>query len=283
MSLPIFYRPEMSVAGLDSYSPSAGKPAAFMEMVLANFPATQVESFEPVTREDLCRVHERRYVDGVFSGAIVNGFGNKDPRVPEACLYTVGSMVAATEHAVRTQKITCSPTSGFHHAGYDYGGGYCTFNGLMVAAAIYLERHPQSRVGILDLDFHYGDGTESILKRMPALAAQIIHHTSGKYFHEEDEPLKFFAWLNGAIESINAFDCDVVMYQAGADMHRDDPLGGLLDDADMARRDRMVFSGLEAPVAWNLAGGYQTDERGRIAPVLLLHRLTLDLCLSQAE
>jgi acetoin utilization deacetylase AcuC-like enzyme len=51
-----------------------------------------------------------------------------------------------------------------------------------------------------------------------------------------------------------------VLYQAGADPHVDDPLGGFLTTAQLAERDRQVFAGLQAqgiPTAWDLAGGYQ--------------------------
>lgn len=275
MSGPIYYHPEMSVPDNNSFSPSAGKPAAFMELVRSRGPTTQFKSFKPIHQEDLHLVHDRAYVDSVFDGTTLNGFENRDPRVPQSCLYTVGSLVAATLFAGLTSQRVCSPTSGFHHAGYSYGGGYCTFNGLMVAAAKFIQAHPGARVGILDCDFHYGDGTADILKRKPELASQIIHHTSGRFFHEGDEPLEFFAWLHGAIEQINVFDCDVVLYQAGADMHIDDPLGGLLDDEEMALRDRTVFTGFKCGLVWTLAGGYRLDNKGGIAPVLATHRRTL--------
>lgn len=53
--------------------------------------------------------------------------------------------------------------------------------------------------------------------------------------------------------------CDIVLYQAGADPHIDDSLGGFLTTEQMAERDVQVFKGLKdrgAPVAWVLAGGY---------------------------
>jgi acetoin utilization deacetylase AcuC-like enzyme len=68
-----------------------------------------------------------------------------------------------------------------------------------------------------------------------------------------------------------------VLYQAGADAHIDDPLGGLLSNRDLSRRDRRVFKVLasnQIPVAWNLAGGYQRDRSGSIEPVLAIHRNT---------
>ena len=41
-------------------------------------------------------------------------------------------MIAATRQAI-IDGIACSPSSGFHHAGFDYNGAFCTFNGLLVA------------------------------------------------------------------------------------------------------------------------------------------------------
>ena len=177
---PFFYDPRQSVPGLDSFSPSAGKPARFMALADHHYRTTPVLPVIPVTREDLCLVHDRDYVDGVFAGTIDNGFGNRDPRVPESCLWTVGSLVTAALYAPTTPLAVCSPTSGFHHAGYAHGGGYCTFNGLMVAAAKFIQAHPGAKVGILDCDFHYGDGTADILRRKPELAKHVVHHTSGK-------------------------------------------------------------------------------------------------------
>lgn len=275
MPYPIFYRPEMSIKNVDPFCESAGKPAEFMDMIRTRGPAAPIFSFNPVTKEDLYLVHDRTYVDGVFEGTTLNGFENRDMRVVQACLYTVGSLVAATNFAGNTSQQACSPSSGFHHAGYGWGGGYCTFNGLMVAAAKFLQTHPTAKIGILDCDFHYGDGTADILRRKPELARRVCHQTSGRFFHDGDEPLEFFAWLHGAIEELNRFGCDVVIYQAGADMHIKDPLGGLLDDAEMALRDRMVFTEVRGGLVWNLAGGYRKDGKGGIGPVLETHRRTL--------
>lgn len=49
----------------------------------------------------------------------------------------------------------------------------------------------------------------------------------------------------------------------------------------LARRDRIVFEAAKQaglPLAWNLAGGYQRDDAGTIAPVLDVHRNTMRAC-----
>lgn len=50
-------------------------------------------------------------------------------------------------------------------------------------------------------------------------------------------------------------DCDVVIYQAGTDPCRRDPLGGQLSLVQLGERESRVFNDLKN-VAWNLAGGY---------------------------
>ncbi|MBK7005541.1 MAG: hypothetical protein IPH37_10705 [Burkholderiales bacterium] len=75
---------------------------------------------------------------------------------------------------------------------------------------------------------------------------------------------------------------DLVLYQAGADIHVNDPLGGILTTEQMKQRDRTIFNGCitrRIPLVWNLAGGYQRDLNGTIAPVLSLHRNTMHQCL----
>jgi acetoin utilization deacetylase AcuC-like enzyme len=80
-----------------------------------------------------------RYVRDVLSLRTSNGFGTVSEAVAESLRWTSGSFVAAAMHAWRSGRIACSPTSGFHHAKYASGGGFCTFNGLMLAA-----EHPRS-------------------------------------------------------------------------------------------------------------------------------------------
>lgn len=273
---PIYYDPRQSISGVQSFSPSAGKPARFMELMLHYYRPLPVVGFQPATREDLCLVHDPAHVAAVFGGETANGFGNRDPRVPDACLWTVGSIVAAALAAPTQRQAVCSPTSGFHHAGYAFSDGYCTFNGLMVAAAKFIQSHPGSKVGILDCDFHYGNGTDDILKRLPELGKQVVHHTAGRYFCPEGQAIEFFHWLGEAIDDLNQQGVGLVLYQAGADMHVADPLGGLLDTAEMRKRDRMVIRGVRAPLVWNLAGGYQPgNDAPEDDPVLQLHRQTM--------
>lgn len=276
--MKIFFRPEQTAANTSSYSPSAAKPALVVQDWLTKGLAmpTDITDFEPVSRADLSLAHDRRYVDGVLDLDLRNGFNNRDPGVAASLPYTSGSMLAAAEHAVLHRTVTCSPTSGFHHAGYDGGEGFCTFNGLMVTAIKLKQQGLVHRVGILDCDAHYGNGTADIIERLGI--RWVVHRTIGERFRDRDDVGRdartFRTWLLQSIEAMSR--CDLVLYQAGADPHIRDPLGGILTDEEMAWRDETVFAHFaDRALAWNLAGGYQRDEQGGIEPVLRLHRITM--------
>ena len=145
----------------------------------------------------------------------------------------------------------------------------------MVTAAALLAEGRVSKVGILDCDEHWGNGTHDIIERLQ-LNEEVVHYSP---CFEFGRPLKAEAFLARIPKLLEKFvDCDLVLYQAGADPHIDDPLGGWLTTDQLYRRDHAVFETLrkmEIPVAWNLAGGYQRDESGGIRPVLDIHDNTM--------
>ena len=278
--MKVFYRPEQ-VGPAQHSSPSAHKPRLVVDDWIRVFGgAIEIKSFEPLTETQIARAHQREFVKGVLTGTISNGFGNRDSRVADSLPFTSGSMLAAAEYAVLHNEVVCSPTSGFHHAEYRRSGGYCTFNGLMVTALAMKGAGLVNRVAILDCDAHYGNGTDSIIN---ALGVDWIeHHTQGREFSLAHNAANgaYERWLDAAIEKCKG--CDLILYQAGADPHIDDPLGGILTTAQMVARDRRVFEQLgHLPLVWNLAGGYQVvagaTEAEQIEPVLALHRETARL------
>lgn len=247
--IPVFYRPEQSCDDAVRVSPSAGKPALVMADWRSNSSISnhiEVNSFEPASTQAFYAAHSRTYVDGILSCQRANGFGSKSQNIAASLRYTTGSMIAAATHVLSNKvvgfNVAVSPTSGFHHAGYSDGGGFCTFNGLMATAIHVHSLGLAKKILIVDMDQHYGDGT------------------------------------------IQQQQYDLVLYQAGADIHVDDPLGGLLTTDQMKQRDISIFSNcarLQIPLVWNLAGGYQRDDKGGIEPVLALHRNTMLVCIGE--
>jgi acetoin utilization deacetylase AcuC-like enzyme len=271
-SIPVFYSESM-LAETDSFSPSAGKPREVVgAWRSAKLPIT-VNTFVPASFSDLCLAHDPAYVRGILSGELANGFGDTSLEVARSLPYTSGAMMAAASVALELG-CACAPVSGFHHAGYDSAGGYCTFNGLMVTAESLLRSGRVRRVLILDCDMHYGDGTEAIVARL-GRDGVVENATFGRWFHQ---PRQASAYLTRLRETVARFgEFDLVLYQAGADVHVDDPLGGVLSTDEMIVRDRVVFEAARAsatPIAWNLAGGYQEP----LAKVVALHVNTMREC-----
>jgi acetoin utilization deacetylase AcuC-like enzyme len=145
----------------------------------------------------------------------------------------------------------------------------------MVTALKLKSQGLMRRIGILDCDQHFGDGTDHIIERLRA-GDWVRHVSAGRHYKREAR-----TFLQGLPAFMQGFaDCDVLLYQAGADPHVDDPLGGYLDDDQLARRDAIVFAHahrLGIPIAWNLAGGYQQPLRN----VLDIHDRTMAACVRE--
>lgn len=284
MTIPIFYDPAQNATEALP-SPSAAKPRHVVQSWLDLGLPIELRSFKPVTTKDLCRVHAPRYVNAVLTLREANGFGTRSEEVAKSLRWTSGSFVAAAEHALASGRVACSPTSGFHHAEYASGGGYCTFNGLMVAADRLLRAGARA-IGILDCDAHYGNGTVDILDRVSVFEGRVEHFTRNHPDYGVNAT-RFLGALEGLLRAWKERGVRVVLYQAGADPHLDDPLGGFLTTEQLRERDRIVFTTcarLGLPVAWNLAGGYQERPAAtfaaRLRPVLDLHDNTMRECVS---
>ena len=276
-NLHVFYNPNQSVSSNKSFSPSAGKPEHVVRMFLENPRVKVVGDWNPLTPDQMSIAHDTKFVNDVLNGVRKNGFGNTSPAVANSLGYTTGSFFNAALFALENNTVAMSPTSGFHHSHYDNCHGFCTFNGLMIAAFLLWRDHNISRVGIIDFDAHYGDGTENIIKTFKGARKVVEHLTFGGL---ELRGTDFNKWLDGLEATlVRQFrDCDILFYQAGADPHIDDPLGGYLTTEQMKRRDEIVFKvakALKKPIVWNLAGGYQDP----LQKVLDLHKNTLNACL----
>ena len=274
--ISVFYSDAMAAQN-QSFSPSAAKPRLAVQDWLAHHLPINVVQPEPVTVAQLSLAHNQQFVEAVLGLQQANGFGNKSEDVARSLPYTTGAFLSAARAAI-TEGVTCASVSGFHHAGYNFGGGFCTFNGLMVAALQLKEEKLVRNVGILDLDMHYGNGTQDIIDTKNA--SSWIKHWSKSVRPSQAESL--LDSLPKLIEDTFA-GVDLLMYQAGADSHVDDPLGGYLTTEQMRRRDRIVFTEckkLGIPVVWDLAGGYQQASDGSIDAVLELHRATMQECVA---
>jgi acetoin utilization deacetylase AcuC-like enzyme len=250
----VFYTERM-VADAQSFSPSARKPRAVLASWLRRFPV--LELVEPIaaTVEQLCLAHDPDYVRGVLSLRRSNGFGNRLPEVAESLPWTNGAMLSAARAAL-IDGCAVAPVAGFHHACYAQGGGFCTFNGLMVTAGTLHREKLLRRMGILDFDQHYGNGTTDIIRELGA--NWVEHYSAGAWWEHAEEAERFLDEIPSIMKRFG--NCELLLYQPGADPHINDPLGGWLTTPQLRERDRRVFAACKRmglPIAWNLAGGYQ--------------------------
>lgn len=282
-TIPVFYEECMLADQAGStLSPSSSKPRFVLQSWIEQEYPIEIRPIEPVSVEDLSRAHAPSFVRRVLACERDNGFSNRLPQVAASLPYTSGAMLCAAKEALANGAVAVAPTSGFHHAGYNSAEGFCTFNGLMVAA-LALRAVPGQwnlRIGILDIDQHYGNGTDDILGRMWSAERDLTpHYTVGAARYQSRDAV---AWLNVLPDLVDEMfgDCDLVLYQAGADPHVDDPFGGFLTTEQLHERDQIVFRVLHArrvPVAWNLAGGYQSPLR----KVLDIHDNTMQACVRE--
>jgi acetoin utilization deacetylase AcuC-like enzyme len=283
-----FYHPGFAAPIGERHIMPIRKFALVAEGLKSNANVRLVEP-KPVTEEDLRRVHTPEYINAVRTGtpralAQSQKFSWSPELFPSVSL-TSGGCVAAARQALR-DGISAALVSGFHHAHADHGEGFCTFNGLVVAAEALKDSGEIQSIAIIDLDLHYGNGTASLAATRPYVTVLSIYgsdyHENQDYQdvrirHHEDGVNHFSVTLPAECEgkTLNATldehlptllkfgKPDLLLFQAGADPLKDDPYSPLaLTHDDLFDRDRRVFEFAKAhglPIAWVLAGGYTRD------------------------
>jgi acetoin utilization deacetylase AcuC-like enzyme len=196
-----------------------------------------------------------------------------------------GGAVAAARAALRSG-CAGALASGLHHARRAHGAGFCTFNGIALAALAAFDAGAK-RVLVLDLDAHCGGGTDELIGRHPAV--RILDIAVDAFDRYEPAPgntldvvasaSDYLVTLESRLQALEGEHFDLCLYNAGMDPHEGCPVGGMagIDARLLARRERRVFEWARArslPIAFVLAGGYVgpgLDQEQLVA----LHRLTL--------
>ena len=165
---------------------------------------------------------------------------------------------------------------GTHHAHYDHGFGFCVFNDLAYTAIRLIKEKLVKQVLILDLDVHQGDGTIDICHKYSSIYTCSMHSETnfpydkkqgcmdiGLPSHIEDH--EYLNKLEETLEKIKQhITPEIVLYDAGVDVFRDDKLGNLKVSLEGIRqRDLIVldhYRKLNTPVATVIGGGYSKDK-----------------------
>ncbi|HWI44661.1 MAG TPA: hypothetical protein VNT12_00730, partial [Rubrobacter sp.] len=120
----------------------------------------------PAEREALTAVHDQAYLDNLREMSVTGGgYLSLDTAVGvgswEAASLASGAACSAVESAIAGETAFAVARPPGHHAGRDYGMGFCLTNHAAVAAGHVLSRGLE-RVAILDWDVHHGNGTQDI-------------------------------------------------------------------------------------------------------------------------
>lgn len=275
-------------------------------------------------RTPIERVHEQAYIDflescwhewtaaGFKGEAIANIWPSREmrtDRVPDHIEGKLGyyalaaetSIGAGTWEAARAsvdvaltgqQLIASGEASAFalcrppgHHATKDTFGGYCYFNNAAISAQASLDQGG-SRIAILDIDFHHGNGTQSIFYDRSDVIYLSIHGRPEDafpyYLGYSDEtgsgagqgfnfnyPMKAGTgtedWLDAlsiAIKNIARLGADMLVVSLGVDAFELDPISTFrLKSTDFLRCGEEISS-IGLPTLFAMEGGYAIEAIG---------------------
>ncbi len=232
----------------------------------------------PCSNETLMRAHSENYIKNVKNKSLdiriikKIGFPLVDSVIQRSLVATGGTVLASK--LAKDNRLACNTAGGSHHANYDEGAGYCVFNDVAVAAQYLLNKDLASKILIVDLDVHQGNGNSDIFRNNKNVFTFSMHSKSNypakKSISDLDielednmEDEKYLTLLKTYLNKLNKYNFDYVFYIAGVDIHFNDRLGKLkITDDGIKKRDELVtenFYAKRIPLCGVLGGGYNKD------------------------
>lgn len=171
--------------------------------------------------------------------------------------------------------IAFNIAGGTHHAFSDRGEAFCMLNDQAIGAHYLLDNKLATKILIIDLDVHQGNGTAQIFRNNTNVFTFSMHGKTNYPFKKEISDLdialddntddeKYLSILNEILpQLIRREKPDFIFYLAGVDILKTDKLGKLGCSIDgCKKRDEIVLSHckkLEIPVQVSMGGGYSPD------------------------
>jgi len=207
------------------------------------------------------------------------------PQTWRSALRSTHSAVAATDHVASTHGMAyalCRPSG--HHAHRDRAGGFCYLNSSAAAASRLLQTW--SKVAVLDVDAHHGDGTQNIFYQRADVMTVSLHADPSAYYpfytgYAEERgvgagegynlnlPLAhgsgndpFLAALDTALTALTGYAPEALVLALGFDTYKDDPISVLKLDIDAYRDIGARVASLRLPTVVVQEGGYMVQAIG---------------------
>ncbi|WOK08824.1 histone deacetylase [Imperialibacter roseus] len=168
--------------------------------------------------------------------------------------------------------VSFNVAGGTHHAFTDRGEGFCLLNDMAIAASDLLANSLASKILIIDLDVHQGNGTAQIFTGNKQVFTLSMHGARNYPAKKEQSSLDigladgtddklYLKILEANLKSVlDDFQPDFAFYQAGVDVLATDKLGRLaLSQSGCKERDRLVLQlcrECRLPVVVTMGGGY---------------------------
>src|SRR5918996_5312024 len=230
-----------------------------------------VEEPQPVTIEQLARVHESDYITLIRETAgravALDPDTFTSPDTYDVTCLAAGAASQAVDHVLE-KPGRCAMAVGRppgHHAERNRAMGFCLFNNIAVAAA-HARARGVGRVAIVDYDVHHGNGTQWSFYSDPSVLfvsshqfpfypgtgeASAIGSGKGEGF-TVNLPVEA-GGTDGDFEALYSkivapvlrqFRPGLILISAGFDAHVDDPLGGMRLSTDQLGRLTALLAGL---------------------------------------
>ncbi len=252
---------------------------------------TWIENLSLATISDLQLAHSTEYINSILSLNKKTGQLDHEtiisPGTVNAALRAAGGGLALVDtvlnHSADNVFLLCRPPG--HHAGKNFGLGFCLFNNLAIAAKHLVERRGLQRVAIIDFDIHHGNGTENIVQGDHRLLFISTHQhnlfpvNSGHHSfqniinlplpdHTTDEVL-LTVFDTSILPQVIEFQPEFILVSCGFDGHHDDPLGGW--DLSVNAYFELIkrLQSIQNQLVIFLEGGYATHQLGNCAKAVL--------------
>ena len=189
--------------------------------------------------------------------------------------------------------IAFNVAGGTHHAGTNWGEGFCLLNDQAIAANYLLNNKLSSSILIIDLDVHQGNGTAQIFENEPRVFTFSMHGANNFPYRKEKSDLDIplpddtsdKAYLDILKQTlpklIDQHKPDFIFYLAGVDVLATDKLGKLsLSKEACKERDHFVLDQCRMhhiPLQISMGGGYSTDIKDIVDAHCNTYRLANDL------